>query len=173
MLLEVGLRVEAAQDVWRRLHQLQRSAAWVAARDNASQCLGTATCSPHQVRMLRLGDRGNDCYSNATLKCIMYASTFRGGLGPAFNGGLLRFLQRIVQQTGTTHLWSQPIWLAMMTGWREPSRQHGGAEFLQFLLAGQPHTADALTINWQARAARWHVRDCGRGKFCTNLDTAA
>ena len=31
MLLEVGLRVDAANEVWRRLHQLQRSAAWVAA----------------------------------------------------------------------------------------------------------------------------------------------
>ena len=31
MLREVGLRVEAADEVWRRLHQLQRLATWVVA----------------------------------------------------------------------------------------------------------------------------------------------
>ena len=72
--------------------QLGRSRDVSPARDHAPQCLGTTDCSPHQVRRLQLGNRENYCYSNAALKCIMYASTFRGGLGTVFNGGILRFL---------------------------------------------------------------------------------
>ena len=120
-------------------------------RNDASQCLGAADCCPGKVRALKLGNRGNFCYANATLKCIMYASAFKGGLGTVFNGGLLRFLRQILQQGGTTHLWSQPFWVAVMAGWREPHRQHDGAEYLEFLLAGQPYTAEALATHWQAR----------------------
>ena len=122
-----------------------------ATRNNASQRLGAATCCPGKVRALKLGNRGNFCYANATLKCIMYTSTFKGGLGSVFSGGLLRFLSQILQQEGTTHLWSQPFWVAVMAGWREPHRQHDGAEYLEFLLAGQPYTAEALAMHWQAR----------------------
>ena len=99
------------------------------------------------MRALKLGNRGNFCYANATLKCMMYASAFKGGLGSVFNGGLLRFLSQILQQEGTTHLWSQPFWVAVMAGWREPHRQHDGAEYLEFLLAGQPYTAEALATH--------------------------
>ena len=76
-------------------------------RDDASQCLRTADYYPSQVRTFKLGNRGNFYYANATLKCIIYASAFKGGLGTVFNGGLLRFLRQILQQGGTAHLWSQ------------------------------------------------------------------
>ena len=56
--------------------------------------------SGRHLRALKLGNRGNFCYANATLKCIMYASAFKGGLRTVFNGGLLRFLRQILQQGG-------------------------------------------------------------------------
>ena len=103
------------------------------------------------VKQLRLSNGGNYCYSNAGVKGILYAMAFQGGTRQFFNGGMLQLFESIMRKPGATHLWRHPFWVAMMSGWRQPSRQHDGAEFLQFMLAKHQTAAEQVLLHWQAR----------------------
>ena len=104
------------------------------------------------MKQLRLDNGGNYCYSNAGVKGILYAMAFQGGTRQFFNGGMLQLFESIMRKQGATHLWHHPFWVAMMSGWRRPSRQHDGAEFLQFMLMKHQTAAEQVQLHWQARA---------------------
>ena len=81
-----------------------------------------------------------------------------------FTGDMLQLLRGILQHTGATHLWHHPFWVAMMSGWRQPSRQHDGAEFMQFFLMKQSPAAAQVRVHWQAKERRetsWRCVDGG------------
>ena len=51
-----------------------------------------------------------------------------------------------------------------MSGWRQPSRQHDGAEFMQFFLMKQSSAAVHIQVHWQAKEQRetlWRCVDGG------------
>eukprot|EP00439_Symbiodinium_sp_Y106_P049786 s1701_g6.t1 len=136
MLLEVGNRTEEADVAWKRLYKLERSAAGY--RDS--------------VLNLRLGNRGNACYCNAMLQCLLYASSWKGGPEWMFAGSMLQYVRSILRREDIFHVWTHPLWVMTMRGWRLPSRQHDIVEFFQYFLGCQPHTEHRLRLVWQARA---------------------
>ena len=121
------------------------------ARGHATECTRQTPRDAELVKQLRLSNGGNYCYSNAGVKGLLYAMAFQGGTKQFFSGGMLQLFESIMRQSGATHLWRHPFWVAMMSGWRRPSRQHDGAEFLQFMLTKHQHAADQVLIHWQAR----------------------
>ena len=124
------------------------------ARGHATECTRQAPRDAELVKQLRLSNGGNYCYSNAGVKGLLYAMAFQGGTRQFFNGGMLQLFESIMRKSGATHLWRHPFWVAMMSGWRRPSRQHDGAEFLQFMLTKHQQAADQVLLHWQARKPR-------------------
>ena len=103
---------------------------------------------------LRLGNRANYCYANATVKCMLHAAMQCGGPATAFGDGLLAFIEGISASRGITHLWSSPFWRAAMRDWAAPAQQHDGAEFIQHLVEHQLLRDTLLVVHWQARMQR-------------------
>ena len=50
-----------------------------------------------------------------------------------------------------------------MSGWRQPSRQHDGAEFMQFFLVKQSSAAVHIQVHWQAKIQQDAVWKCVDG----------
>ncbi|CAE7501552.1 unnamed protein product, partial [Symbiodinium necroappetens] len=132
MMLEIGLRTEHAQLVWKHLN--------------------------------RLGNRGNYCYGNSAFRGLTAAAMAMDGLQQLFEGGMLKFVERLLSNKGTVHLWAQPYWASLVCTWELPERQHDGAEFILYLLRRLPFTAGKAMATWQARqqqAENWVVLDQG------------
>ena len=78
MLLEIGMRTDAAQETWRLLHQLSQSAVWMSGgqlpqtRTTTPQCPGETSCSCVEVRQMMLGNASNHCYFNALLRALIH-----------------------------------------------------------------------------------------------------
>ncbi|CAE6921908.1 usp-46, partial [Symbiodinium sp. CCMP2456] len=124
----------------------------VGMRTHAQKRSQPTHCCPDAVIRLRLINTGNVCYANATLKCVVFAALTQGNLQAWFQGGMLRFVQGVLQQDGATAPWAHPFWVATMQGWRRPSQQHDGVEFLEFFLGKQAELRAKLEVHWQARA---------------------
>ncbi|CAE7949126.1 unnamed protein product, partial [Symbiodinium sp. KB8] len=159
MLLQVGYRTTEADEVWQALGGRDLS---LQGR-HAAECLGEKAGVADMVKRLQLTNGGNFCYCNAVIKGLLYAMAFRGGLERFFNGGMLQLLRGILQRSGATHLWRHPFWVAMMSGWRQPSRQHDGAEFMQFFLMKQSSAAVHIQVHWQAKEQRENLWRCVDG----------
>ena len=101
--------------------------------------------------MSRLGNRGNHCYGNSVLRGLVAAAMAMNGLQHLFDGGMLKFVERLLSNKGIVHLWAQPYWAALVRTWELPERQHDGAEFILYLLRQLPYTAGKVMTAWQAR----------------------
>ena len=67
-------------------------------------------------------------------------------------GSMLQYVRSILRRADIIHVWTHPLWVMMMRGWRLPNRQHDIVEFFQYFLGCQPHTERRLRLVWQARA---------------------
>ena len=123
-------------------------------REHEPQWLGAAVGCCDRAVTLRLGNRANYCYANATVKCMLHAAMQCGGPATAFGDGLLAFIEGISASRGITHLWSSPFWRAAMRDWAAPAQQHDGAEFIQHLVEHQLLRDTLLVVHWQARMQR-------------------
>ena len=119
---------------------------------HAAQPPGSEAGYRDSVLNLRLGNRGNACYCNAMLQCLLYASSWKGGPEWMFAGSMLQYVRSILRREDIFHVWTHPLWVMTMRGWRLPSRQHDIVEFFQYFLGCQPHTEHRLRLVWQARA---------------------
>ena len=136
MLLEIGLRdgqcrtdVEApphAGEIWR-----------VGGGVDATQRVGTTAGQGHGAVMLILINRGNHCYANAIIKCIIHAAAALGDPLQAFGNGLRDFVSEMLNKQRATHMWSSPAWRTAMREWGQPHRQRDGAEFMQYMVTQQ------------------------------------
>ena len=119
---------------------------------HAAQPPGSEVGYRDGVLALRLGNRGNACYCNTMLLCLLYASSWKGGPEWMFAGSMLQYVRSILRRADIIHVWTHPLWVMMMRGWRLPNRQHDIVEFFQYFLGCQPHTERRLRLVWQARA---------------------
>ncbi|CAE7360998.1 Pol [Symbiodinium sp. KB8] len=131
MMLEIGLRTEHAQLVWKHLNRMERSGVWAAAGVYLRR---------EGMQRSALGQRG-----------LVAAAMAMNGLQHLFDGGMLKFVERLLSNEGIVHLWAQPCWAALVRTWELPERQHDGAEFILYLLRQLPYTAGKVMTAWQAR----------------------
>ena len=124
---------------------------------------GPETGCLSQILGLRLGNRGNFCYSNAVVRSWLHLAAWLGGLQQLFEGNMLAHLKGLMQAKGVIHMWSNPFWRAQMGKWRNPHMQHDVAEFLTHALSRLPSAMIRLATPWQARTRGtfWRVQDQG------------
>ena len=120
-------------------------------RKHAAERPGTEAGCYHNLLMSRLGNRGNHCYGSSVLRGLVAAAMAMNGLQNLFDGGMLKFVERLLSNKGIVHLWAQPYWAALVRTWELPERQHDGAEFILYLLRQLPFTAGKVMTTWQAR----------------------
>ena len=60
------------------------------------------------VLALRLGNRGNACYCNTMLQCLLYASSWKGGPEWMFAGSMLQYVRSILRRADIIHVWTHP-----------------------------------------------------------------
>ena len=129
-------------------------------REHEPQRLNTAAGSRDRAVTLRLGNRANYCYANATIKCVLHAAMQCGGPDTAFGDGLLAFIEGISASRGIVHLWSSPYWRTAMRDWAAPAQQHDGAEFMQHLVEHRLLRDTLLVVHWQARMQQGDAYNC-------------
>ena len=124
---------------------------------------GPETGCLSQILGLRLGNRGNFCYSNAVVRSWLHLAAWLGGLQQLFEGNMLAHLKGLMQAKGVIHMWSNPFWRAQMGKWRNPHKQHDVAEFLTHALSRLPSAMIRLATPWQVRTRGtfWRVQDQG------------
>ena len=133
------------------LRSLGSSGGIPAQRRHAAERPRTEAGCYHKLLMSRLGNRGNHCYGNSVLRGLVAAAMAMNGLQHLFDGGMLKFVERLLSNEGIVHLWAQPCWAALVRTWELPERQHDGAEFILYLLRQLPYTAGKVMTAWQAR----------------------
>ena len=107
----------------------------------------------HQILRMKLGNRGNFCYANSVLKALLFLSCVANHVGNIFGECHSAFLVGLVRRAckSIVHLWMHPLWLGLMRGWSQPSRQHDAAEFLQFLCGKTLINRPGIELSWRAR----------------------
>ena len=106
-------------------------------------------CRRH-VRTLRLQNRGNHCYSHASILSLCWLWTSGPpALADVFGPSLLRVVRWLCTQRGPITLWQNIAWCALHVGWRSPHRQHDAVEYLTYL---RPSLGIPLASGrWQSR----------------------
>ena len=109
-----------------------------------SQNAGT---SLDQLLKLKLGNRSNFCYSNASFIAISWTHVRSGE--SLLGEQLKRHLQWLLTQQGLIHNWDTMPWKQMHREWLQPSRQHDAPEYIMFL---QRHlNGPVIQGSWEAR----------------------
>eukprot|EP00439_Symbiodinium_sp_Y106_P066027 s369_g10.t1 len=159
MLLDIGLRSQAADKAWGLLGVRLGGVAGCGsecttgssstrpprakAGDDANQVAMVA-----QVLKLRLGNEHNFCYGNAMLHGLLALSLRVGGPEGFFPPLLCSILSGALSQGRVFHIWTNPFWRALVRGWPRPESQHDIAEFLQYLVGQCPGLADKIGVVW-------------------------
>ncbi|CAE7564693.1 unnamed protein product [Symbiodinium sp. CCMP2592] len=133
-------------------------------RADPEESVSSKTGGAGQIFALKLGNKGNYCYSNAVVRSMLHLAECLGGLQVIFEGTMLEYLTGLKHAKGTIHMWNNPFWRAQMGKWRNPHMQHDVAEFLAHALHRLPHTMSKLATPWQARSqgTNWRVQDEGQ-----------
>ena len=101
-----------------------------------------------------MGNRGNFCYMNALLKCLLHVSCHVGQPYLFFKSHAKSFIAvvRRARAGKVFHIWQAAVWRTMIQGWGAPMQQHDLAEFLLFI-AGKPWFArEEAELVWQSKA---------------------
>ena len=103
--------------------------------------------SLEQLLKLKLGNRSNFCYSNASFIALSWTHV---RTGEALLGAQLkRHLQWLLTQQGLVHNWDTMPWKQMHREWHQPARQHDAPEYIMFL---QRHlNGPVIQGSWEAR----------------------
>ena len=155
MMLEIGGRTPDANRLWEDFGRLSHSAATrcvVTAGQDGEVCPGYRSaedCRRH-VRTLRLQNRGNHCYSHASILSLCWLWTSGPpALADVFGPSLLRVVRWLCTQRGPITLWQNIAWCALHVGWRSPHQQHDVVEYLTYL---RPSLGIPLASGrWQSR----------------------
>ena len=107
-----------------------------------------------KVMSVRLGNKGNHCYSNVLLKCLWMTAAKSVGPERLFPPRLYNIVKGFFQSTRTSYIWGNPFWRTLLEEWQAPHAQHDIAEFLLFVVQKCPALLDTIGAHWAAREIR-------------------
>ena len=140
-VLQLGVAAE------RRESQARAAGSQSTRRSGEQAVSQNAGPSLEQILKLKLGNRSNYCYSNASFIAISWTHVRSGE--ELLGAQLKRHLQWLLNQQGLVHNWDTMPWKQMHREWRQPARQHDAPEYIMFL---QRHLNEpAIQGSWEAR----------------------
>ena len=124
------------------------------ARETPTLGSGNEDCSRlfELLRRVKFGNSGFHCYTNATMRCLLWTMRTVQVLRDQMDLDLCRIIEG-AWTSDTFHFWDNVVWKAKFFNWRDPHSQHDVGEFLRYLLGKCPRIQHHFQFHWEARRA--------------------
>ena len=124
------------------------------ARETPTLSSGDEDCSGlfELLRRVKFGNSGFHCYTNATMRCLLWTMRTVQVLRDQMDLDLYRIIEG-AWTSDTFHFWNNVVWKAKFFNWRDPHSQHDVGEFLRYLLGKCPRIQHHFQFHWEARRA--------------------
>ena len=105
------------------------------------------------LRWAKFGNTGFHCYTNATMRCLLWTMCTIQALHDQLDPDLYGVIEG-AWASDTFHFWNNVAWKAKFFNWSDPHRQHDVGEFLRFLFGKCPRIRHQFLFHCEARSAQ-------------------